>query len=40
MWINMSGQVYKREMVLTKNQTSDERLKKNIVDSNIGLAEI
>ena len=40
MWINMSGQVYKRDNGANWNQTSDERLKKNIVDNNIGLAEI
>ena len=40
MWLNMSGQVYKRDNGANWNQTSDERLKKNIVDNNIGLAEI
>ena len=40
MWINFSGQVYKRDNGANWNQTSDERLKKNIVDNNIGLAEI
>ena len=40
MWLNFSGQVYKRDNGANWNQTSDERLKKNIVDNNIGLAEI
>ena len=40
MWINSSGNAYKRDNSANWSTTSDERLKKNIVDNNKGLASI
>ena len=39
-WFNAGGNAYKRNNTTVWSTTSDERLKKNIVDNNKGLAEI
>ncbi len=40
MWVDANGNAYKRDNTTTWSTTSDERLKKNIVNNNKGLAEI